>query len=172
MTTALLITDVQNNHFAKGGFPALDCQDHPRRHLPNPLTPRTRGPGPACRHPTDNRLFKWGTDNTGIDIRILAAAGAAVIVKHQADSFHQTKLSHLLAGLGATRFRIIGTTTQNCVVFSALSEEAESYWMNVLPDCCATPDESNDRFAIHALSSQVSVEPDRDLCPLSKRPRY
>nr|WP_298121010.1 isochorismatase family protein [uncultured Pseudoxanthomonas sp.] len=93
-------------------------------------------------------------------------------MKQQADTFHQTKLSHLLAGLDATRFRIIGAMTQNCVVFSALSEEAESYWMNVLPDYCATTDEGNDRFAIHALSSQVSVEPDRNSCPLSKRPRY
>ena len=82
------------------------------------------------------------------------------VVKQYADSFHQTRLSGVLADLGVTRLRIAGMMTQNCVVFTALSPAADRYEVSVLSDCTTTTDRTIHGFALHALATRVAVRSD------------
>ncbi|WP_313927776.1 cysteine hydrolase family protein [Pseudoxanthomonas sp.] len=165
MTSALLIIDVQNDYFPGGAFPLWNA-DATLDAIVNAIDrARSRGePVVLVQHVAaseDSTLFRRGTEGVGLHARIRAAApDAPVVVKRHADSFHQTDLADVLAGLGVTRLRIAGMMTQNCVVFTALSPAADRYDVSVLSDCTTTTDETIHGFALHALATRVAVQSD------------
>ena len=84
---------------------------------------------------------------------------APVVVKHFADSFHETTLAEELAKAGATELLVAGMMTQNCVTHTAISKAAEAYDVTVLPDLCTTVSEMLHLIALHALSTRVALVP-------------
>jgi nicotinamidase-related amidase len=165
MTTALLIIDVQNDYFPDGAFPLWNADATLDAIVAAIGRTRSRGePVILVQHvaaSTDSPLFRAGTHGVGIHPRILAAApDAPVVVKQHADSFHQTGLAGVLAALGVTALRIAGMMTQNCVVFTALSPAADHYDVSVVSDCTTTVNEAIHGFALHGLSTRVTVQPD------------
>lgn len=165
MTAALLIIDVQNDYFPGGALPLWNAEATLDAIVDAIDRARARGEAVVLvQHvaaSANSPLFQPGTTGVGIHARILAAApDAPVIVKQYADSFHQTRLSGVLADLGVTRLRIAGMMTQNCVVFTALSPAADRYEVSVLSDCTTTTDRTIHGFALHALTTRVAVRPD------------
>lgn len=169
MTAALLIIDVQNDYFPGGALPLWNAEATLDAVVNAIDNARARGEAVVLvQHvaaSADSPLFQPGTTGVGIHARIharilAAAPDAPVIVKQYADSFHQTRLSGVLADLGVTRLRIAGMMTQNCVVFTALSPAADRYEVSVLSDCTTTTDRTIHGFALHALTTRVAVRPD------------
>lgn len=169
MTAALLIIDVQNDYFPGGALPLWNAEATLDAVVNAIDNARARGEAVVLvQHvaaSADSPLFQAGTTGVGIHARIharilAAAPDAPVIVKQYADSFHQTRLSGVLADLGVTRLRIAGMMTQNCVVFTALSPAADRYEVSVLSDCTTTTDRTIHGFALHALTTRVAVRPD------------
>ena len=162
MTAALLIIDVQNDYFPGGALPLWNAEATLDAVVNAIDRARARGEAVVLvQHvaaSANSPLFQPGTTGVGIHARILAAApDASVIVKQYADSFHQTRLSGVLADLGVTRLRIAGMMTQNCVVFTAVSRDATPYEVSVLCNCVTTVDGHIQQFALHALSTRVAV---------------
>ncbi len=165
MTTALLVIDVQNDYFPSGAFPLWNPEATLEATVAAIGRARSRGESVILvRHEAatpDSPLFRPGTPGAEIHPRILAAAaGAPVVIKHHADSFHHTGLARVLAGLGVTHLHIAGMMTQNCVAFTAVSRDADPYEVSVLSDCVTTVDRNIQRFALHALSTRVRVTTD------------
>ena len=162
MTAALLIIDVQNDYFPGGALPLWNAEATLDAVVDAIDRARARGEAVVLvQHvaaSTDSPLFQAGTTGVGIHSRILAAApDAPVIVKQYADSFHQTRLSGVLADLGATRLRIAGMMTQNCVVFTALSRDADGFAVKVIGDLCTAPIEVVHRIALNAIGSKTTL---------------
>ncbi len=166
MTAALLVIDVQNDYFPDGAYPlwntaaTLDATVAAieRAH-------RLGEPVVLVQHvaATDSPLFRAGTPGAEIHPRIRAAAPEApVVVKHFADSFHQTDLGEVLARHGVGHLRIAGMMTQNCIAHTALSRGADSFRVSVLSDCTTTVDPAIHRFALNALSTRTTVTTDTE----------
>jgi len=165
MTTALLVIDVQNDYFTDGALPLWNADTVLEAIVAAITRAQARGePVILVQHvaaATDSTLFRSGTEGVALHPRIMSAApDAPVVVKQHADSFHQTDLADVLAGLGVTRLRIAGMMTQNCVVFTAVSPAADRYEVSVLSDCTTTTDGTIHGFALHALSTRFAVQPD------------
>ncbi len=47
--------------------------------------------------------------------------------------------------------------TQNCVVFTAISKQAEKYSVKILADCCTTINETIHLIALRGVSTRVEV---------------
>ena len=166
MTKALLLIDLQNDYFPGGAFAlwntdaVLDAVDAAiAKALENDVAII------HIQHVADPEagiapFFNEGTMGAQIHKRIREAApDAPVVLKHYADSFHQTTLAGELSKVGATELLVAGMMTQNCVTHTAISKAAEAYDVTVLPDCCTTVNEMLHMIALHALSTRVKLVP-------------
>jgi nicotinamidase-related amidase len=159
MACALLVIDVQNDYFPGGLLPLHEAQ-HTETAIAAAIL-RARKAGDRIilvRHvaPVGSGLLARGS--SGIDIRpaILSAAGdASVVTKSLADAFQDTDLADHLTGID--RLLICGMMTQNCVVFTALSQAASDFDVQVIADLCAAPSPIVHRIALHALGSKLPV---------------
>ncbi len=163
---ALIVIDLQNDYFPGGGFPLWNT-DATLENIANAIA-RARAAGVPVihvQHIADSRagiapFFNEGTPGVEIHPRILAAApDAPVVIKHFADSFHQTNLEAVLTSYGCEELLVCGMMTQNCVTHTAISKSAEKYQVTVLPDCCTTVSEMLHLIALHALSTRVALQP-------------
>ncbi|MBE7246511.1 MAG: isochorismatase family protein [Actinomycetospora chiangmaiensis] len=155
MTRTLLVIDIQGEYFPGGGLPLWQAEATEERLAAAIRRARSRGDGIVLvRHEAaaPGGLFAPGSAGTAIRPAILAAAGdAPVVTKRSADAFQETGLRTLLAG--TTEVWVAGMMTQNCVVFTALSREAEGLRVRVPGDLCAAPTEAVHRIALSALGS-------------------
>ena len=164
MSKALLLIDLQNDYFPGGAFALWNTDavlDACEAAIAN-----AHEVGAAIihiQHIADPEagivpFFNEGTVGARIHKRIREAApDAPVVVKHYADSFHQTMLADELSKVGATELLVAGMMTQNCVTHTAISKAAESYDVTVLVDCCTTVNEMLHMIALHALSTRVAL---------------
>ncbi len=160
--TALLVIDLQNDYFPGGKFPlwnAEGCRDNVIRAIT--ATQKAGMPVILIQHVAEGNLapfFVAGTPGAEIVPEVRTAApDAPVVVKHFADSFHETELESTLQKLGVTKFLLCGMMTQNCVTFTALSKTAEKYHPAILADCCTTVSEMLHKIALNALSIRVEL---------------
>jgi len=163
-TKVLVVIDVQNDYFPGGLFPLWNAQETlaaveeaiaraKARSIPVVLVQHIADPkaGPAP-------FFNQGTSGADLHPKLMAAApDAPVVVKAYADSFVDTKLEPVLAGLGATHLLVCGMMTQNCVTHTAISKSAEKYTVSILADCCTTVSEILHVIALHAVSTRLEV---------------
>ncbi len=159
MTTALLLIDLQNDYFPGGVLPLHQAEETESRIVPAITRAREQGDRVILvKHVSkaDSGLFSH--TGTGHEIRpaILGAAGdAPVVVKQFADAFQDTDLlSHLN---GITEILVCGMMTQNCVVFTAISDAAKEFDVTVVGDLCAAPLDVVHRIALNALGSRLRV---------------
>ena len=109
-------------------------------------------------------IFAPGSSGTAIRPGILAAAGnAPVVTKHFADSFQDTDLETHLAGIDS--LLICGMMTQNCVVFTAMSELTGGRDIAVVGDLCAAPSQVVHLVALAALGSKRKMADAASLWP-------
>jgi nicotinamidase-related amidase len=161
MATALLLIDLQNDYFPGGRYPLWNAEATLGHVEAEVAAARARGELVVhVQHvaPHGAPFFEPDTDGVAIHPRALAVApDAPVVVKHYADSFHETGLETLLSQHGIERVRIAGMMTQNCVTHTAISRTADRYRVEVLAPCTTTVDEMIHRIALSALSTRVDV---------------
>lgn len=164
MTKALLLIDLQNDYFPGGAFSLWNTDAV--LEAAEAAIDEAKARGVAIihvQHIADPEagmapFFNEGTNGAQIHKRIRTAApDAPIVVKHHADSFHQTTLAEELAKVGATELVIAGMMTQNCVTHTAISKAAEAYDVTVLTDCTTTVNEMLHMIALHALSTRVTL---------------
>lgn len=159
MTRALIVIDVQNEYFDGGKLPLFEAAETETRII-DAIT-RARAAGDRViliRHEaqSDQGIFAAGSSGTLIRDGILAAAGdAPVVTKHFADSFQDTDLETHLAGIDS--LLICGMMTQNCVVFTAMSELTGGRDIAVVGDLCAAPSQVVHLVALAALASKRAM---------------
>jgi len=166
MKKALIVIDLQNDYFPNGLFPLWNTEtvltnieqaiqtakekDIPVIHVQH-VADKSRGMSP---------FFNEDTEGVQIHSRIMASApNSPLVVKHAADSFHETNLEKVLNELGAEELLVCGMMTQNCVTHTAISKAAEKYKVKVLADCCTTVNEMIHLMALKALTTRIDVIP-------------
>ena len=170
MGKVLVVIDLQNDYFPGGKFPLWNTEQTLQNVVAAIDKAQTRGiPVVHIQHIADGSkgiapFFNAGTTGAEIQQAILAAAPEApIVVKHFADSFHQTTLAETLASLGATELLLCGMMTQNCVTHTAISKAAEKYTVCILVDCCTTVSEILHLIALHAVSTRVKLVPSSEV---------
>ena len=160
MSRALIVIDVQNDYFPGGVLLLHDAEEVEARIVSEIDRARAAGDRVVLiRHisPAETGLFAANGSGAAIRPAILGAAGAVPIVTKQlADAFQDTDLATHLDGV--REIRICGMMTQNCVVFTAMSEAAAAFDVCVIGDLCAAPSEIVHKVALSALSSKLRVE--------------
>lgn len=159
MPRVLVVIDVQNEYFPGGGLPLHQADETETRIVSAIEKAKIAGDRVVLvRHESaaSSGLFAAGSAGVGIRPAILQAAGDAPIVTKQfADAFQGTELSVHLND--ADCLLVCGMMTQNCVVFTAMSEAARKYEVKILGDLCAAPVEIVHLIALNALRSKLSV---------------
>lgn len=159
MTRCLLIIDIQNDYFPGGKLPLWQAEETETRIVQAIQTARAQGDKVILvQHVSTSASGLFAKDSEGVAIRpaIVAAAGdAPVVIKHVADSFQDTTLAQHLAGVD--ELLICGMMTQNCVVFTAMSQDAQAFSPRVIGDLCAAPSEVVHMIALNALGSKLGV---------------
>jgi len=159
MTRALLVIDIQNDYFPGGTLPLHQAEEVETRVVAAIERARRAGDRVVLvRHvsPAKTGLFAEGGSGVAIRPAILSAAGdAPVVTKQVADAFQDTDLAEHLAGVD--ELLVCGMMTQNCVVFTAMSRDAEGFDVGVIGDLCAAPSEIVHRIALNALGSKLRV---------------
>ena len=167
MTRALVVIDIQNDYFPGGALPLWQPEETEGRILTAIAQARAAGDRVILiRHlaPAGSGLF--AEDSAGSDIRpaILAAAGdAPVVIKRFADSFQDTDLMDHLADI--EELLICGMMTQNCVVFTAMSRDADPFRVRVIGDLCTAPLAPVHLIALSALGSKTNVTSAAEIWP-------
>ncbi|SIR07344.1 Nicotinamidase-related amidase [Rhizobium sp. RU20A] len=159
MTRTLLVIDVQNDYFPGGHLPLWQPEETEARIVDAIGAARARGDKVVLvQHvsPEAEGLFAAGSQGGQIRPAILAAAGdAPVVTKAHADAFQETDLKTHLGG--TSELFICGMMTQNCVIFTALSELAHGLTIKVIGDLCAAPSEIVHLIALNGLESKGYV---------------
>lgn len=98
---------------------------------------------PCCRSGT------WGAEFYGV----APAPGEPVIVKRRYSAFHGTDLDVLLRNRGIRTVVLVGVATNVCVEAAARDAYMRDYYVVVVSDCTAAPDE---RFH-HATLANIEI---------------
>ncbi len=161
---ALLVIDIQNDYFPGGTYPlwnTADVLEHVKESIQRFQSSEL--PVIYIQHIADPQqglapFFNSETLGAEIHAELRALAPLApIVVKHYADSFHQTELARQLEAHSVTELYICGMMTQNCVTHTALSLAAQCYPVSVISDACTTVDEMLHLIALHALSTRVKL---------------
>lgn len=167
MSRALVVIDVQNDYFPGGVLPLHAPEEAEARIIHAIGEARQAGDRIVLiRHVSPLETGLFAANSPGSDIRpaILAAAGdAPVVIKRFADAFQETDLAAHLGGIDT--LLVCGMMTQNCVVFTALSTDAQPFEVTVLEDLCAAPTEVVHRIALNALRSKLTVRASGEIWP-------
>lgn len=159
MTRALIVIDVQNEYFDGGKLPLFEAAETEARIIAAVARARAAGDRVILvRHEMSDPDGIFAAGSSGAEIRtgILAAADdAPVVTKHFADAFQETDLETHLDGVG--ELLICGMMTQNCVVFTAMSELSGDRDIRVIGDLCAAPLQVVHLIALSALGSKLPV---------------
>lgn len=159
MSRTLLVIDIQQDYFPGGVLPLWQAEETEARVVAAIVAARAAGDRIVLvRHVSSAPKGLFAADGPGIAIRpaILAAAGdAPVVTKRFADAFQETDLAQHLAD--TDDLLVCGMMTQNCVVFTALSRDADAYRVSVVGDLCTAPIEVVHRIALNAIGSKAKV---------------
>ncbi|MDF2540749.1 MAG: isochorismatase [Herbinix sp.] len=161
MKKALVVIDIQNDYFAGGKFPLWNTEttlDNIEKAIEKANASNV--PVILIQHVSEFNSPFFNKDTEGIEIhpRILhAAPNAKKVIKTNADSFYKTNLEEVLSERGVEEILVCGMMTQNCVVFTAISKEAEKYCVKILSDCCTTVSEPIHKIALKGVSTRVEL---------------
>lgn len=93
----------------------------------------------------------------GCDVaRLLAPrAGDYFLYKPRHSGFYATALAELLYAAGAHQLIITGTTTHQCVLFTAMDAYVRGYPVTVPRDCVGAPTAAQQRHALFVLKNSL-----------------
>lgn len=96
-------------------------------------------------------LVREAVDGPGGDVvrALLPRAGDRVLLKHRYSAFDHTALDILLASLSVERVVLVGTSTEGCVVQTALDAREHGLKATILAGACATTDRRLEETALH-----------------------
>lgn len=96
-------------------------------------------------------LVREAVDGPGGDVvrALLPRAGDRVLLKHRYSAFDHTALDILLASLSVARVVLVGTSTEGCVVQTALDAREHGLKATILAGACATTDGRLEETALH-----------------------
>lgn len=156
MKKALIVIDAQNDYLTDGRYPLWNI-DNTVKNIKEKLMNSIENGDLIVfvQHvsPLGSAFFEEKTYGAEIISSISELTENAVIIqKKHADSFDETNLSKVLQDNNINEIDIIGMMTQNCVLFTALSEKALKYNVNILPDCCTSVSPVIHAVAIRGLS--------------------
>ncbi|MDE9541881.1 isochorismatase family protein [Xenorhabdus bovienii] len=156
MKKALIVIDAQNDYLTDGRYPLWNI-DNTVKNIKEKLIKSINNGDLIVfiQHvsPLGSAFFEEETYGVELISSISELTKNAVIIqKKHADSFDETNLSNVLQDNNINEIDIIGMMTQNCVLFTALSEKAQKYNVNILADCCTSVSPVIHAVAMRGLS--------------------
>lgn len=142
MNKALILIDVQNDYLAQGRYPLCNV-DSTIANLQVEVHAASARQELVIfvQHlsPVDAAFFKEGTQGAALVTAVLEQANNPHIVqKRFADAFDETVLDELLQAHQVNHIALAGMMTQNCVLFTAISECAKKYRVDIIAQCCTS----------------------------------
>ena len=103
--------------------------------------------------PAGAAFFEEGSQGAALITSVLESADRPHIVqKRFADAFDGTGLDKLLQTHQISHIVLAGMMTQNCVLFTAISEYAKKYRIDIIAQCCTSVTPVIHAVAIRGLS--------------------
>ncbi|MEM5472186.1 cysteine hydrolase family protein [Hoeflea sp. AS60] len=158
--TALIVVDIQNDYF-EGGRWTLDKMDQASDNAARVLA-HARKTGAMIAHihheiPSDEApFFQPGTKGAEIHPKVAPQPGEEVILKHEPNSFLNTRLQDTLSSRGITKVVIVGAMSQMCVDATTRAASDLGYKVTVVHDACAARDTEFDGVAVPAAQVHAS----------------
>jgi len=121
-----------------------------------------------CIYVNDN-LGRWRSDYCSVVRRAEASGGAAVarllqpderdycLLKPKHSAFFGTPLETILETLGARSLILTGTTTPQCILFTATDAYVREYRLVVASDCVVALTRKQQRLALYFLDSVLGA---------------
>ncbi|PCI03374.1 MAG: cysteine hydrolase [Hyphomicrobiales bacterium] len=138
--TALVLIDIQNDYFEGGKWPVDKMQTVSANAAR--LLEHARKQGYEVIHirheiPSDEAPF-FGPGTTGAETHASVAPleGETVILKHKANSFHDTPLRGELEARGVSKLTICGAMSQMCVDATTRAASDFGYEVTLVEDAC------------------------------------
>ncbi|QIQ21358.1 isochorismatase family protein [Zophobihabitans entericus] len=143
MSKALIVIDAQNDYLATGKYPLWNMDsalaevkhqisEYKQQNLPIIFIRHLSGKGAA--------FFEEGTKGSEIIPELLELAGdkAIIINKRHGNSFDETELDSVLQKRECKKIALCGMMTQNCILFTAISDQARKYDISVIEKGCTS----------------------------------
>lgn len=140
---ALLLIDIQNDYFKGGLFPLAGMERAARN--ARALLARFRKEGLPVIHVRHlgtrpgSRFFFPDTEGSELHSLVRPTGNEPVIVKQYPNSFRDTELTALLAGLGVDEIHVAGAMTNMCVDSTVRAGFDLGYRMVLHEKACAAP---------------------------------
>ncbi|EEJ3294060.1 cysteine hydrolase [Salmonella enterica subsp. diarizonae] len=156
MKRALIIIDAQNDYLTNGRYPLWNT-DNTVNNIKKKLIKSIKCGDLIVfvQHvsPPGSAFFEEKMHGVELISSLSEPAKNAVVIqKKYADSFDETNLDKILLNNNIDEIDITGMMTQNCVLFTALSENAQKYNINIIADCCTSVTAVIHAVAIRGLS--------------------
>lgn len=108
--------------------------------------------------PNGSILFEAGSPEIALfDQLTLIANNLKIIQKHFPNAFEQTDLLTLLTQQGIECLEVCGMMTQNCVLFTAISEQAKYFQVKVLANYCTSISQVIHESALLGLTRMAMI---------------
>lgn len=161
MKKALLIIDAQNDYLSTGKYPLWNIEQTLENISERIKTAKQENHLIIfIQHLSPKGGAFFEEDSKGADIvpSLLELVDEPTLIsKCYASAFNQTSLNELLSTHHIDTLDIMGMMTQNCVLFTAISEEAKQYHINIISDCCTSVDKIIHAVAVRGLSQIESI---------------
>ncbi|MDF7681788.1 isochorismatase family protein [Enterobacteriaceae bacterium ESL0689] len=156
MKKALIIIDAQNDYLTNGHYPLWNIDNTLKNIQQRAIASSNNGDLIVfVQHlsPPDSPFFAEETAGAALISSLTDRINNPVIVtKKYADAFDETPLDELLQANNINEIDITGMMTQNCVLFTAISEQARKYTPRIIADCCTSVTPVIHAVAIRGLS--------------------
>ncbi|HEM8291627.1 TPA: cysteine hydrolase family protein [Providencia rettgeri] len=161
MSKALIVIDAQNDYLSDGRFPLWNI-DTTLEHISNKISEYEKNGDTVVfiQHlsPQGAAFFDETTDGCKLISKLTSLSpNHFVVTKKHGNSFDETNLDDLLITHNITHIELCGMMTQNCVLFTAISEQAQKYELTVLSDCCTSVSPVVHAVALRGLSRITNV---------------
>jgi len=144
--TALILVDIQNDYFEGGKWPVDKMQEVSANAARLLEHARTKSHAIIHVHheiPGDDApFFQPGTPGAEIHTSVAPKEGEPVILKHKANSFHDTSLHQDLEAKGITDVVICGAMSQMCIDATARAAVDFGYSVTVVEDACGAKEQA------------------------------
>jgi nicotinamidase-related amidase len=141
---ALIVVDVQNDYFP-GGKWTLSGMNAAADNAARVLA-AARAAGDLVVHVRHESLeanapfFVPGTPGAQIHASVQPRDGETMVLKHQINSFRDTKLKEILDGKGITSVVVCGAMSHFCIDAAVRAADDFGYAVTLIHDACATRD--------------------------------
>ncbi|MBW5406150.1 isochorismatase family protein [Morganella morganii] len=161
MKKALIVIDAQNDYLADGKFPLWNI-DETVKNISDVISDYKKNGNPIIfiQHlsPAGAAFFDCESDGCGLIPELTQQnPDSFIITKQHGNAFDETGLDDLLISLHVDTIELCGMMTQNCVLFTAIAEEANKYELSVLSKCCTSVSPVIHAVALKGLSRIVKV---------------